>query len=97
MTNVPNQRIIIVNKENTDKKNKYTINNLNALDEAAKLLQSKGGFKLYMYMAKNQNNYCFALSSSDFCKWSGLGMAAYKSAFNELKEQGYLVSINSSK
>lgn len=95
--NVPNQRTITVNKAKTDKQNKYTANNLAALDEAARRLQSKGGFKLYMYLAKNQNNYSFALSSADFCYWSGLGLTAYNTAFEELKEQGYLIPKDKSK
>lgn len=50
---VPNQREITVAKAPTDKAHLYTANNLAALDEAARRLQSKGGFKLYMYLAKN--------------------------------------------
>ena len=92
---VPNQRTIEVVKMRADKEHKYTTNNLEALDEAALRLQTKGGFKLYMYIAKNQNGYNFSLSSSDFCRWSGLGIAAYNSAFEELKEQGYLVPKSS--
>lgn len=88
---VANQREIKVNKSATDKTNLYTVNNLEALDEAAFLLQSKAGFKLYMYIAKNQHNYTFALSSKDFCGWSGCGMTAYRAAFQELIEQGYLI------
>lgn len=97
MTTVPNQRTITVSKEKTDKQHRYTANNLEALDEAARRLQSKGGFKLYMYLAKNQDNYSFALSSAAFCQWSGLGLTAYNTAFEELKEQGYLIAKDSSK
>ena len=88
---VPNQRQITINKEPTNKSNLYTANNLAALDEAARRLQSKGGFKLYMYLAKNQDKYKFDLSSSDFMLWSGLGIAAYRTAFDELVENGYLL------
>ena len=88
---VPNQRIISVNKEPTNKENIYTTNNLSALDEAAGLLQSKAGFKLYMYLAKNQNNRTFALSSAAFISWARVGIGAYNSAFNELIEYGYLI------
>lgn len=91
---VPNQRVITVNKEPTDKQNIYTKNNLAALDEAAGKLKSLGGFKLYMYFAKNQDNYKFALSSADFCKWSGVKIGAYNTAFAELVENGYLISEN---
>lgn len=48
-----NQRIISVNKEPTDKQHLYTANNLEALDEASGRLLSAGGFKLYIYLAKN--------------------------------------------
>lgn len=88
---VPNQRCLTIHKEPTDKQHLFTANNLAALDEAARRLQSKGGFKLYMYLAKNQNKYHFALSSNDFCCWSGLGIAAYRTAFEELENQGYLI------
>ena len=88
---VPNQRQVSVHKEECSKKNKYTANNLAALDEAALILQSKGGFKLYMYMAKNQDNYSFELSSSDFMHWSGLGYSAYTTAFKELEDKKYLI------
>ena len=95
MKTVPNQRTITVKKEKTDKEHRYTANNLAALDEAARRLQSKGGFKLYMYLAKNQDKYSFALSSAAFCAWSGLGIAAYNSAFEELKKHGYLIPQDS--
>lgn len=88
---VPNQRTVSVHKEECNKKNKYTANNLAALDEAARMLQSKGGFKLYMYMAKNQDKYNFELSSSDFMQWSGLGYSAYTTAFKELEDKKYLI------
>ena len=91
MPKVPNQREITVAKEPTDKKHLYTANNLAALDEAAKRLQSKGGFKLYMYLAKNQDKYSFNLSSTDFMLWSGLGYTAYATAFSELADEGYLI------
>lgn len=88
---VPHQRVITVNKEPTDRQHLYTVNNLAAVDEAARYLQSKAGFKLYYYIAKNQNNRQFALSSKDFCSWGGLGIRAYTTAFAELVENGYLV------
>ena len=88
---VPNQRIVQINKEPTDKQHLYTANNLAAIDEAAGKLQSIGGFKLYIYLAKNQNKYSFALSSKDFMEWSSLGKQAYSSAFDDLVNQGYLV------
>lgn len=86
-----NQRVIQVNKSPTDKQHIYTANNLEALDEASKNIQSIGGYKLYIYIAKNQNKYVFALSKVDFMKWSGLGKKAYTTGFYELVDKGYLI------
>lgn len=96
---VPNQRVITINKETTNvnkatiknKENLYTKINISVLDEAAAALQKIGSFKLFMYFAKNQDKYCFNLSSADFMAWSGLGKTAYTSAFQELEEKGFLV------
>ncbi len=93
---VPHQRTIKVKKSATDRAHKYTANNLEALAEASKNLQSLGGFKLYMYLAKNQNDYELALSSADFKAWSGLASRAYTTAFEELKSKGYLIALNDS-
>lgn len=87
----PNQRVLTVNKEPTDKQHLYTVNNLEAVNEAAKYLQTKAGFKLYIYIAKNQDKRQFALSSQDFCNWGGVGIKAYNSAFEELEKEGFLV------
>jgi hypothetical protein len=53
---VPNQKVIVVNKlpcDKGDKSKRYTVNRLEGIEQAAKLLQSKCGFKLYMYFSKN--------------------------------------------
>ena len=50
---VPNQKLIIVNKAESNKKNLYCVLNLQALDSACNVLQSKAGIKLYLYLAKN--------------------------------------------
>lgn len=98
---VPNQRVLTIHKEPTDKEHKYTVNNLEAMGEAARRLQSKAGFKLYMYLAKNQPTETtkreWVLSSADFCNWSGAGIAAYRTAFEELEEEGYLIPKDKTK
>ena len=88
---VPNQKLIVVNKAVSNKKNLYCILNLQALNRACYILQSKAGIKLYLYLAKNQNKYIFALSSQDFLNWSGVSRRAYDTAVKELIEYGYLV------
>ena len=98
---VPNQRVLTIHKEPTDKQHKFTLNNLEAMGEAARRLQSKAGFKLQMYLAKNQPTEVtrreWVLSSADFCNWSGAGIAAYRTAFKELEEEGYLIPKDKTK
>lgn len=99
MQTVPNQRVITINKEPTDKTHIYTVNNIEAINEAAFFLQSKAGFKLYIYLAKNQakHNKPHILSSAAFTTWAGVGLTAYNTAFKELEDKGYLVKKDGSK
>ena len=92
LKSVPNQRHIIVSKEECNKENKYTTNNIGAIDEAVNRLQSKAGFKLYMYFAKNQDKYNMYLYSSNYSEWAGVSMTAYRTAFDELLKEGYLIA-----
>ena len=54
-----------------------------------------------MYLAKNQPTEVtkreWVLSSADFCNWSGAGIAAYRTAFKELEEEGYLIPKDKTK
>ena len=88
---VPHQRVITVNKSPCNKQNKFTVNNLSALDEAVGRLVEKASFKLYIYLAKNQDSYIFNLSSSHFLQWANVGIKAYNTAFKELVKEGYLI------
>ena len=88
---VPNQLVITVQKEKTDKQHLYSCINLEAIDYAAIHLRTVGAFKLWMYIAKNQNEYEFELSRAAFCAWSGLSPSAYQDAIKLLKEQSFLV------
>ena len=88
---VPNQLVITVRKEKTDKQHLYSCINLEAIDYAAIHLRTVGAFKLWMYIAKNQNEYEFELSRAAFCAWSGLSPSAYQDAIKLLKEQSFLI------
>ena len=93
---VPNQRTISIKKEKCDKDNIYTSINLKALTKASKQL-SANAFKFWIYLAKNQNNYTFALSkvaTIDFCRF---GESTYTKVFKELKEFGYLKETSKDK
>lgn len=90
---VENQKVIVVCKENADKDHPYSIINLSALDKALGTLKNSE-FKLWIYIAKNQNNYTFALSCADFCRTTGVSNKTYHSAVKSLIEKGYLVKKN---
>jgi hypothetical protein len=51
-------------------------------------------FKLWCYMAKNQNNYTFALSCVDACGFCNFTKPTYLKAVQELIDVGYLVETS---
>jgi hypothetical protein len=50
-----------------------------------------GAFKLWIYFAKNQDGYEFALSSKSVADEFGIKIDQYNSAIKELMEKGYLI------
>ena len=96
LSTVPNQKTITVKKEQCDKQNYYAAINLNALESAALNLQS-GAFKLWVYFAKNQQNYTFALSSKAVEENFGIKIKQYNNAVAELIIKGYLVKESGNK
>ena len=94
---VPNQRIITIDNKmpcnDKSKDNYYARINLNAMDAAAQKLDA-GAFKLWIYFAKNQEGYEFALSSKAVEETFGMKIKQYTNAFNQLVELGYLVNTN---
>ena len=89
----PNQKVIKVNKEKCDKQNYYAAINLNALESAAIQLKS-GAFKMWVYFAKNQNDFEFALSNKAVAETFGVKKDQYDNAIKELIEKGYLVETS---
>ena len=86
----PNQKRIIINKEPCDnRRNIYAQINLAAIQKAMSELTSAGEIKLWMYLAKNQNNHIFNLSLVD-CKKYGIKTDAYHAAVKKLISKGYL-------
>ena len=96
MAAVPNQQIVIVSKCDADKQHPYTVINLEAMDLALATLKGCD-LTLWLYIAKNQNKYSFALSCADFCRSTAFSPSSYHRAVISLKEKGYLVQkeINS--
>lgn len=90
-TTVENQKVIIISKALADKDHKFSIINLEAIDNMAAALKTVTSTKLWLYLAKNQNNYTFALSRTDFCRWAGCSKPSYLNAVIDLIDKGYLV------
>ena len=90
MATTSNQQIVIVSKCNADKQHPYTVINLEAMDLALATLKGCD-LTLWLYIAKNQNRYSFALSCVDFCRSTAFSSSSYHRAITSLKEKGYLV------
>lgn len=91
---VPNQRLMSIHKTITNKENPYACINLEALEEAVYNLSNKGvALKLYVYLAKNQNEHSFCFSSSHFMSYANCSLNAFNHAFEELESKGYLVKV----
>lgn len=86
----PNQKVITTKSAQHDKNNTYAMLNIEALYEAMTLLKANT-FKVWCYMAKNQNNYTFALSCIDVCRVCKMSKPTYLGCIQELIECGYLV------
>ena len=90
MDTAENQKIVIVNKATTDKKHPYTPINIEVLNNALTTLKGNE-FKVWMYIAKNQNQFTFALSSKETCRICNICRSTYVSAIHTLLDKGYLV------
>lgn len=87
-----NQKTItITNKPPCDKNHPYTITNLSVKFFAMKKLQSLAGYKIWEYLAANQENYTLALSQETLESTCGIKRAAYNSGIQELIDKKFLV------
>ena len=93
MDKYPNQKIVTINKQPCDKNNKYALININALEKAACTLDA-GAFKLWVYLSKNQNNYCFGLSNKALAETFGMKIKQYNNAVSTLIKNNYLVETS---
>ena len=90
MLTVPNQKIVTTNGAQHDQNNIYAKISVEAMEKAMVLLKAST-FKLWCYMAKNQNNYTFALSCVDACRFCKMSSKTFHEGVKELQEVGYLV------
>lgn len=93
METYPNQQKIKIEKEKCDTQNLYTKINLRALDKVSCDLKGEA-FKMWLYLAKNQDNYILALSKKDCIQWGIGSESSYKRAKAELIQKGYLIEIS---
>lgn len=90
MVSVPNQDIVEVQKEKCDKDNIYATININAIQLAMKDL-TPAQFQVWLYFAKNQAGYTFAVSPAAALNEFGIKKDTFQKAKAVLKEKGYLI------
>lgn len=87
-----NQKGIRVVKAQSDKDHPYSIINVAAMEDAMKTLRPNA-FKLWCYLACNQDGYEFGLSYKDVREKCNISENTYSSAVNELIEKNYLIKF----
>lgn len=90
MKSVANQDIVEIQKERCDKNNLYATINLEAMRLAMKDL-TPAQFEVWLYFAKNQAGYTFAVSPAAALDEFGIKKDTFQTAKRVLKEKGYLV------
>ena len=93
MTTVPNQDIVRIEKEKCDADNIYAKININAIQLAVKDL-TPAQFEVWLYFAKNQAGYEFAVSPAAALNEFGIKKDTFQKAKVVLKEKGYLIQDN---
>ena len=93
MATAPNQKLVIINKELTDRNNLYAAINLKAMENAARKMNGRNasGFLLWCYLAKNQRGFPLALSNVAVNQSFGMSKDAYDTAVKLLIAGGFLV------
>lgn len=90
---VANQKTIVIKKAPADKSNIYSVINIEALENAVAVLNGEA-LKLWLYFAKNQNNFTLELSRQACIIWGIGSESSYKRAVAELIKKGYLQKIS---
>ena len=90
MKTVANQDVVEIQKEACDKNNLYAAINLNAMRLAMKDL-TPAQFEVWLYFAKNQAGYTFAVSPAAALDEFGIKKDTFQKAKAVLKEKGYLI------
>lgn len=91
MTTVANQIVAEIKKEPCDKNNIYAMVNIEAMQLAIKDL-TPVQFQVWLYFAKNQAGYTFAVSPAAALNEFGIKKDSFQKARQVLTEKGYLVN-----
>lgn len=90
MATVANQDLAEIHKEPCDKNNIYAMINIEAMQMAMKDL-TPVQFQVWLYFAKNQAGYVFAVSPAAALNEFGIKKQSFQDAKRVLKDKGYLV------
>lgn len=90
METVANQEVAKIQKELCDETHIYAKINIEAMALAMKDL-TPVQFQVWLYFAKNQAGYTFAISPAAALKEFGIKKDSFQKAKQVLKEKGYLV------
>lgn len=86
----PNQDFVTISKEPCDTDNLYAKVNIEAMKLAMKDL-TPAQFEVWMYFAKNQAGYTFAVSPAGALDEFGIKKDTFQKAKQVLKDKGYLI------
>lgn len=86
----PNQDIVEIQKEPCDRNHIYALVNHRAMCLAMKDL-TPAQFEVWLYFAKNQAGYQFAVSPAAALDECGIKKDTFQTAKRVLKEKGYLI------
>lgn len=90
MYSTANQDIVTITKEKCDTDNIYAKVNIQAMNMAMKDL-TPAQFEVWMYFAKNQAGYTFAVSPAAALDECGIKKDTFQKAKQVLKDKGYLI------
>lgn len=91
---VPNQKIIAIKgKAICDNDNLYAKININAMFNAMKVLSPRA-FEVWLYLAKNQNNYTFSFSPVAVQNETGIPKKTVQDSIRALIDNNYLIQRN---
>lgn len=91
----PNQKKIIIKKEKCNADNTYTTLSIAAIQNAMNTL-TNAEFKVWMYLAKNKDNYKLDLSPAEAMRW-GIKRSTMQETIRKFVDIGYLDQIDDAK